>query len=262
MKSFRIDEQQELKINENHWSLFVNGKFKKEIPEYLYKYYSLNDKNIEAFKDGYFWLSCPHEFNDPFDCSNNLILELQRDNIHGVPMIIPNNNNMLGITCFSENELCPLMWGHYANGYNGFVLKFKSKIFLNLLGEEAYKLALNGVIYSDSPRAMSKKHPIADEYQTSVKLKHWSYEKEWRLIVWKTEANFRKLYFSKDSIFEILLGYKVFPGNGGEIGLFDKFDNLLKNSFKGVDLFIVGPDSKKLKLKKTLIKKSNFPNNV
>ena len=109
MEKFIIDDFQEILIEEGNWKIISNGNPLAIVPENLYKYYCLNENNIDAFQNGYFYLSNPKHFNDPFDCSKNLIFENQRELKDWEYVESLNSLSDKGITCFSENGIQPLM---------------------------------------------------------------------------------------------------------------------------------------------------------
>jgi hypothetical protein len=39
-----------------------------QLPEYIYKFYPINDNLHSAIRDKYIWFCSHEEFNDPFDC--------------------------------------------------------------------------------------------------------------------------------------------------------------------------------------------------
>lgn len=250
MTHFNIDENQELKLVNGQWVLFVKGEPQNSRPQYLYKYYPLNEYSLDGLENGYFYLCNPRYFNDPFDCNRNLIIENQKDLNDWDYVQLLNDINNKGISCFSERGMHPLMWGHYTNSYNGFVIKIKFNFqFSESIDFQAVQL-LN-VIYSNNPNSVPKNAPFSPQYQLMVKLKDWHYEKEWRLIVHKQNPEVDKLYYDSAAIEEIYIGYKTYHDNGDQqMALRRKFEKIIKSKFSDTPLFSVGPDQKKLELKK------------
>lgn len=251
METFKIDENQELLIEGENWKIVSNGIPLNNVPENLYKYYCLNENNIDALENGYFYLSNPKDFNDPFDCSRNLITEFQKELEDWQYVQCLNSIENKGITCFSENGIQPLMWGHYTNSYRGFALKIKPEYIIpnNNLNK------LFKVIYTNNPNSISEKSPFAKQYQLLIKLEDWKYENEWRLQIDSPLENSNKYFYNKDAIEEILTGYQIFATrNEAEEKLRDRFVKLLQTQFPNVPVYTIGPDQTKFKLAKTRLR--------
>jgi hypothetical protein len=253
MNTFKIDDNQELrpdKDNNNLWILYVNGVPQKQTPEKLFKYYSLNKYSLDAIKNSYLYLNNPYEFNDPFDCTYNLIIEKQIKPSNWQYVPIQNNVGNKGICCFSTVDDNPLMWPHYTNSYEGFVIRFKPNFEINLNPSiEGHRLMR--VVYSEKPNKVSQNMPFANAYQLGTKLKHWSYENEWRLVVDKKDREFRKITYPKENILEFIFGYKFFKSNDKEVvKLRDEFLLLIREKFPNVPKYSIGPDFESFNLKK------------
>lgn len=251
MESFTIDENQELILEDGKYILYKNGVAVRGAPKSIYKYYSLNEKNIDALENSYFFLSNPKDFNDPFDCNFNLITEKQNDFIDGFPAPILNDVINKGISCFSTHGMHPLMWGHYAKAFQGFVLEFNPHLDI-VKSDEMNSQNFLRVIYSKSPNSISSASTFSNIYQLIVKLDHWSYENEWRLIVDKKNLTMNKIHYAAGSIKSISFGYQMHDFNKGEghNKLREKLIAVLKNKFPNTPQFIVGPDAKRLELKR------------
>ncbi len=250
MNDFTIDTEHELIYSDNKWIIHKNGIPLTQKPRNLYKYYALTEFNVDAISKGYFYLNNPINFNDPFDCCSNLVIEKQRSLENGLPAPLINDIEDIGVSCFSSNGLNPLMWGHYTKSYCGFVIKFKED--LKLVGNENTYPKFLQVIYSGNPNAISESHPYSNTYQLTTKLKYWEYENEWRLLVHKNSKDFNKVYFPIDAVEEIYLGYKVFPPirKSDDVKLLNLLMATIKTNYKKVDLYHVGPHMKELKLHK------------
>jgi len=254
MEKFRIDKDQELILKNGVLNLISKENISSEIPKSLFKYYSLNENNINALEDNYFYLSNPKDFNDPLDCNQNLIIEKQKKLTDWEYAPLLNNNDNKGITSFSENGLNPLMWGHYTNSYTGFAVRFKSDEILPDISEIKSKKLLK-VIYSKNPNSITSKSSIAELYQFLIKLDDWKYEKEWRLIVDKLDTQLNKHSYNSNSIEEIYIGYNMTRlTNENEIILRKQFQKLIKQKHPEIPLYSIGPDQTKLSLKKMKLK--------
>src|ERR1041385_4804927 len=128
--------------NEKRMRLCIDGQFAPLFPDKLFKYYSLNVNSLVAFNEGYFWLSNPKEFNDPFDCYINLVgHDLGEQSIHDKPL---NGIGNIGICSFAEVINDPLMWGYYTNNYNGFSLEVNTpKMTVKIVDSKKRKFSLN-----------------------------------------------------------------------------------------------------------------------
>lgn len=253
MKSeFKIDNQNIIHYDDTTWHLKNNNEVVDNCCNYLFKYFSISPYSLDALENSYFFLNNPLNFNDPFDCCNNLVIEQQRDLIDGLAVPFINDLPDIGVTCFSTQELNPLMWGHYTNSYVGFVLKLKADFkFIDNIDIHSHKLIK--VVYSDNPKPVPENLPFAPEYKFMIKLKDWEYENEWRLIVKKKDQDLNKVFYSPEIIDEILIGYKSswpFRNSTDEL-LCTRFNKLIQTKFKNVKTFSVGPDHKHFKLNKT-----------
>jgi len=197
----------------------VKIQHNKEIPEFLYKYYSVTKYSVDALKNNYLYASHPMELNDVLDCSS--FFWITNENIEFLKfkkLLYPNQNNiqvleelyendkennfsfycseswvklsnLFGVISLSENRNCPLMWPHYTEE-KGFQLKFKTKDLIEGVEENnegnIFK-GLNPINYSDelSPINLNEfsKPFIPAIYMMNIKDSKWSYENEWRIII-------------------------------------------------------------------------------
>lgn len=216
-----------------------------KIPDFLFKYYSLSDFNIDALKKNYLYASNKFEMNDDFDCLGQLIdfNDLPDDYIfkfyqgfHEDNYIYANFEELkksfpihktvnyyggFGVVSLTENIHSPTMWAHYANSNHGFAVKF------NLDNFHERMLGPFPVNYR------SEWHPISlkdvDErfallYMTNIKSADWKYEKEWRYVGIRPYMSFpphkvepenienRKFNYSPKAIEEVILGSRFLNG--------------------------------------------------
>lgn len=212
----------------------------------------MNKNSIDSLEKNYFYLSNPKDFNDPFDCNRNLIFENQKELKNFDPVDCLNDNAEIGIICFSEHELEPLLWSHYTNSYKGFCIKINVELFLK---SQIEQLELKKVIYSENPEIISINHPFSDYYQFILKLNNWRYEGEWRLIFKNPGAISNKVNFDYECIEEITIGYR-FDENyqSKENSIISKFDQIRKERFSNTPLMMAAPHRTRLELKKTRLK--------
>jgi hypothetical protein len=91
-------------------------------------------------------------------------------------------NSQYGILCLTEVPDSLLMWAHYANSHNGFVLQFdETDPFFAPSQHEGLSLELKPVEYSPQRPVLSYStlHSHDVFYRKSPE---WAYEREWRII--------------------------------------------------------------------------------
>lgn len=256
MKKFKIDSITEVILVNNDWVVLENGTPQASMPRSLYKYFSLNNFSINNLQNDYIYLSNPKDFNDPFDCNRNLIIEKQKQLRNWQYVEQLNDISDIGIASFSEYGMEPLLWSHYANSYRGFCIKFNLE---SLIKSQNDSVKLKKVIYSDSPQVISEKHPFSNYYHYLLKLKNWNYESEWRLLFENPRNTENRFYFDKSCIEEISLGYKISDTTSEkERELYDTFNKIKKERFSDVPLMTVEPHQTKLELKKMMLKEGTY----
>jgi Protein of unknown function (DUF2971) len=108
------------------------------------------------------------------------------------PMIDGILNSNVGILCLSEVRDSLLMWGHYANNHEGFVVGFDSEhpFFSRRRTDKDEFGFLRPVQYAlRRPQVTLGDTESADWFST--KSEQWSYEKEWRIVRVLSEAEKR-----------------------------------------------------------------------
>ena len=90
-----------------------------------------------------------------------------------------------GIVSFTMEPFHPLMWSHYTSDGSGFVIGYDVTELSKLAGTEGH---LQNVTYGDHPPPILGPIVLVSPESNLPKLlaaksKHWSYEKEWRLII-------------------------------------------------------------------------------
>jgi hypothetical protein len=104
------------------------------------------------------------------------------------PMVVANVEkafeDILGILCLTENPASLLMWAHYADSHQGFVLEFDpdSPFFNQRGGPEDEFRYLRQVIYRDE-RPTVVLTELEDFSPFLTKGLDWSYEAEWRMLM-------------------------------------------------------------------------------
>ena len=138
---------------------------KDERINYVYKYYSINELNIDALKNNYFYFTKPSEINDPFDIRINVFIEgtkLEKKNFIekyslninttdidqyelylNNPELLNNKlnesnlrkaNDTISILSLSSDPKNILMWSHYADKHRGICLIIKTEYYNGLNG--------------------------------------------------------------------------------------------------------------------------------
>ena len=90
-----------------------------------------------------------------------------------------------GVVSFSEDHLNPLMWSHYTTDGSGFAIGYHSHELRKLSSRPE---GLRPIIYMRDLPPFMDYMPLAQpetnmDIILSMKSDHWSYEREWRLIV-------------------------------------------------------------------------------
>ena len=223
--------------------LQVIPKDQIKIPDFLYKYYSLSEYNLDAFRKNYIYASSRFEMNDDFDCLEQLIdmndlpdryIFKFYQGFHDDNSITANFDELkesfpinkainyyggFGIVSLTENLLSPTMWAHYANSNHGFAVKFNLQNFHErMLGP----FPINYQPEWSPVRLIDVDERFALLYMTNIKSIDWSYEREWRYIGIRPFMSFppykvesqnvqnRKFNYSPNAIEEVIFGSRFF----------------------------------------------------
>lgn len=228
------------------WRIHIDGKPTPLKPHKLFKFFDTNLLSIASLHENYFWLSNPSQFNDPFDCNINLVEH--ENNVHEELDETRKRNGIsdVGVTCFSEVINEPLMWAHYANNYNGFVLELNTETIRVHLYERVF--SLNPVLYFDEFIKVKNTNTIALEYLSTAKSSKWSYEKEWRIIasIDKKKECDRIAFYEPIAIKGLYIGHRLFDENES---IFNLVESIFMNKYPDKPIYIVYPHPHKLELK-------------
>lgn len=126
---------------------------------------------------------------------------------------------MVGILCLTESPANLLMWAHYADSHQGFVIEFDvdSPFFDQRKSSEDDLRHLRKVIYSEQRPSLVLSE-IEDFSPFLTKGVDWSYEAEWRMMVPLSSASVVigdgptaiHLYeFPKSAIRSVILGCRI-----------------------------------------------------
>lgn len=193
---------------------FNGSKLEEKPPKRLFKFSGLDKHIVENLKNGCMTLSNPTTFNDIYDSylhrnsydslvsHNSKIKELL--SLFGVDYSMPSKEKLLTeakqeddlfryyftealvVGCVSENVDSILMWSHYSDKNQGICIEYD---FTN----SAISPFLYPVVYTSMPFDCTKLSvPDYEEFNIDLgillsvinKSDLWSYEKEWRIILY------------------------------------------------------------------------------
>lgn len=233
----------EYKFEDNSGKLFfqITNHLKPIKPKTLFKYYSLNDYNIDALINGYIYATHPNDFNDVFDTFFNIIKfdnpdinysfltekmnyssEKATEKLNDQNHIAKNFKDIIyreiGVVSLTSDDDNLLMWSYYTN-HKGFCLEFDySKFDFTFHGP----FPIN-YIKSLSPLSLIEKFnnslELAMLVQSNIKFEGWKHEDEWRILVeapcemispFQKIGHNRKFKYSVEAIKSITLGMKFF----------------------------------------------------
>jgi hypothetical protein len=207
----------EKEIEKYNWKYFYKDISKHEIeikiitdkdfgkPEFLYKFYSLSERSIDSLINKKIYAAHPSQFNDLFDCNEDLI-SFDDDNVikNFLYGIIPLSeiekqissdrseierfvkvhfNGVLyrkwGIFSLTSEPNNIVMWSYY-NDHKGFCVEFDfTKFQFKHYGPFPinYQSKIEPISIKDAGPLLSV------IYQTNIKSLNWSHENEWRIII-------------------------------------------------------------------------------
>ena len=207
----------EKEIEKYKWKYYYKDISEKEIeikvtpdkdfgkPGYLYKLYSLSKRSVDLLKKQNVYAAHPSQFNDIFDCHENLInfndnnvikgflhkvipkeeidKHLTKDRLETKRFVKIHFNGVLyrkwGILSLTSNPNNIVMWSYY-NNHQGFCVEFDySKFQFKHYGPFPinYQSKIEPISLKDSGTLLSV------IYQTNIKSDNWTHENEWRIII-------------------------------------------------------------------------------
>lgn len=238
-------------------------------PGKLYRYMRFDDFWEKNIFEGQVYLSEASNLNDPFDClvyiNHKVYIEYMFQNVckifprmdrkvlretvkasvdDEIDKQIYNMKKKFRISCFTEDNLSPLMWAHYADSHKGFCLEYNLTQIL-----DSYRFGILPVIYSDKRYDITNavvtrnKNLLMNPYY--FKSSHWEYEKEWRMVITEELVKDGEYYADFYSgITGIYLGLKSFEYHKEKTN--KVFDEYLKRGLS-VYKIIIEPSSYCLK---------------
>jgi hypothetical protein len=159
----------------------------RSIPQYLYKYRSVDANSLAMLASDKVYLSRLDAFNDPFEVLNlSPTLETKiapqpygAFAVAEAPAQTGTVATSLRACSLSEESQDLLMWGHYADRHCGFCIRFefaKDEELSRLLYPVDYNRVGTGI------GAHSDKCPDHVLRAILTKSEKWSYEREWRIV--------------------------------------------------------------------------------
>lgn len=128
-------------------------------------------------------------------------------------------DSSLGIFCLSEKPDSELMWSHYADSHQGFVLEFDSNSkFFNQKRSNADEFRhVRKVEYSDNRPSITL-NEIKDFTPFLTKGSQWSYEAEWRIMfsledatqtIEQAQSNIHLFKFPHEALRSVIFGHRT-----------------------------------------------------
>lgn len=153
-----------------------------------YKFISCSEYLFRTLINGEIRLAPPSFFNDPFDCSIELLLRNKKGNKKALEKVF---KECLKVTCFtlrsddgnSEEDI--LLWSHYADSHRGICIKYEINCDL-LPNEECSFSCLLDVDYNTFD--LSSINDECCKKVLSTKATCWKNESELRLIYFDCNA--------------------------------------------------------------------------
>ncbi|MET3115493.1 hypothetical protein AAKU52_003242 [Pedobacter sp. CG_S7] len=215
----------------------------------IYKYFDL-ETGLKAIDNQNIAFSRPDRFNDPFDCSVELLKiesastrahmagafarilkhnyseryrlkrQLDRATDQQVEALAKRGLNFeyshRGVTSFSTSFDEILMWAHYCKNHNGICIGYNNQGIYSFLRSRINEIGYLPIDYVDS---LSKKslYPVSDQailYMLKTKSDIWKYEKEVRITGSNFSFNEHLLNFIKldsDILSHLYIGINVDP---------------------------------------------------
>lgn len=118
---------------------------------------------------------------------------------------LQNDVDGLGVSCFCEDPLNRLMWGHYGDGSRGICLEFAHQ-------GQPFGRALRMVYATARPHVSALGSDSLAQIESAVLLKptDWAYEREWRVLDHEVGCD-KSIPFDPDLLTGIVLGSRISP---------------------------------------------------
>lgn len=181
-------------------------RIRKELPQTLYKYYSLStndealdDRKFETLQKQQIWASLGSAFNDPFEGKFSYLtiedcrkVELPDVAVDLWKSIVDAVKERTTIICFSQRPNDLAMWGYYTNAHKGFCVEYSvidtSNLYPVIYGKDrvsSVALFIQFVYSFFCKDATRDEHQLPLKYMmflNAFKDKSWEHEREIRAI--------------------------------------------------------------------------------
>ena len=173
-------------------------------PSTFFKYYCLNDYNVDALKNHYVYASHPNQLNDVYDASDFLVpidnpykaRRVFRECYDDASMVCQGDERLFyrkatelfqmlafkntGIVSLTDSNANMVLWGSYTN-HEGFCVEFDVS-FID--GKSIDPFPMNYVKELEHiDWAPNMSNLLCTLVMSSVKQECWSHEHEWRLLL-------------------------------------------------------------------------------
>ena len=189
----------------------IRGGSKRRTLSHMRLYYfTTTEHGLMAIRDQRIKLAEIDKLNDPFEC---LALDLSDPEVkrrsEGWKEKIFSKEHLF--LCLSKNWNHPLMWSHYAQNHKGMCLCLEADN--EILSKVSYISQRIKRSLEEIQNLVENEDPIFLDYVTLYKAKVWSYEREYRIISPRVNADpVNLLYFrpfdEKLKLTKVLLGPK------------------------------------------------------
>jgi len=238
--------------------------------QYFYKYVNLYDGVNHILKENTFKFSDPLDFNDPFDCNEQLIhvtidkkkereiieeaslkfnvsrkdkrkLLIKAGNPKTYTDALKEKKKDYKVSCFSEIPDEILMWSHYADKHRGLCIKFE----LDFMCDDYVFYPVNYISEVQTVDGMANT-PFVFYYFVTVKANRWAYEKEIRAV---SKTGNSIIHYHKQAVKEIIFGCNVKTAT-----IESTIRDIKRMNYKGLIFSKMELNPKTMGLKKILIK--------
>ncbi len=251
----REDYRHQIGFNVQHPDYVITELFHKghklNTPPFLYKYYRPNENSLNCLNENYLYFSDPKNFGDEYDC-------LISDDDY-VNQIIEDSDFIrenLGVCCFCTIPDEDQMWDYYAEGFQGFVIKYKNDA--NFLPYRCGADIKSHILYLtdngpnnpnliETLNSIKGKHipDVVKGWQNQILFQHelcrkrirYSFEKEYRVINFSSTDLNRRIPVKRNNIDSIYIGNKM------KKEYLDELIEVLKGN-KKIKILIVSHDYK------------------
>ncbi len=221
--------------------VIASPKKVQEIPNSLFKYYSINNYSLDALENSYIYAAHPAELNDIWDCNKNhldvsdfvkndisfqefcstylydkSIEEIKLDDYSLIKdFLYQLTYQTYGVLSTSKYGHNILMWSYYT-GNSGFCIEFNTEKLKNTM-KEKYKVFGPFPINYTKDFEPIKLHNIDIKlnliYNSTTKFQDWDHENEWRILLSYPKEDMMETPFMRKKDFPDLKDRKFYYQN-------------------------------------------------